>query len=97
MIQERRRLPRYRLDATIAVNDRDGRTIDISSSGIFFESPMPFVPGEEVVLVLPLQETRPGTLVRCKAQVLRVEPRGEMFGVAATYEPVGFSIPADHH
>ena len=92
MTTERRRYPRYRLDAEISVNDHVGRTIDISSSGVFFESPVGFTPGEEVLLVLPFQESGP-TRVECRARILRVEPRGTMYGVAATYEPTAFNIP----
>jgi hypothetical protein len=93
LIHERRRLPRYRLDAEISVNDRLGRAVDISSSGVFFESPVSFTPGEEVVLIFPFQESGPDTRVECRAQVLRVEPRGTRFGVAATYEPTAFTVP----
>jgi len=92
LTNERRRHPRYRLDAEILVNDHVGRTVDISSSGVFFESPVGFTPGEDVVLVLPFQESGP-TRVECRARVLRVETRGTMYGVAAAYEPMAFNIP----
>jgi hypothetical protein len=92
--QERRRTPRYRIDATIAVDNGTGRTIDLSSNSVYFETARRFSPGEEVALVFPLEHSAPGSCVSCTAHVVRVDPRGEQFGVAATYEPVAFSVSA---
>lgn len=83
---------RYQLNANIAVNDRPARTIDISSCGMFFESADSFAPGDEVSVLFPFEQSGPGTYVRCRAQVVRVEPRGATCGVAVTYEPVAFSL-----
>ena len=44
--QERRRAPRYRIEATITVDDAKGRTIDLSSNGVLFETARRFVPGD---------------------------------------------------
>jgi hypothetical protein len=90
--QERRRVPRYRIDAAIAVNGGTGRTIDLSSNSVYFEIECPLAPGDEVALVLPLEHAGPNASVRCKARILRVDSRGEMYGVAAIYEPVAFSV-----
>lgn len=92
MIQERRRAPRYRLDATIVVAEGTGRTIDLSSNSVYFESVEPFTPGDEVPLVFPLDNSGSGARVQCTARVVRVDPRGQLFGIAATYEPVTFSL-----
>jgi hypothetical protein len=43
--------------------------------------------------VFPFERTGPGASVRCTASVVRVEPHGDLFRVAATYEPVAFSVP----
>ena len=91
MIQERRRTPRYRLDATIAVAKGTGRMIDLSSNGVYFESAESFEPGDEVPLVFPL-ETGSGGQVQCTGRVVGVDPRCVVFGIAATYEPVVFSV-----
>ena len=93
MAEERRRSPRYRIDATIAVNDGIGRAIDLSSSSVFFESVREFSPGDEVALTFPLENTGPGASVNCTGHVVRIVSRGEMFGVAAIYEPVSFTVP----
>lgn len=92
MNQDRRRAPRYRLDATIAVDGGTGRAIDISSNSVYFETERQFTPGETIVLVFPLERTGPGASVNCSAEVVRVENRGELFGVAAVYEPISFSV-----
>ena len=94
MIQERRRVPRYRLDADIVVNDGSGRTIDLSANSVYFESLTAFAPGTEVALVFPFEHVARGTSVRCSARVVRVDQRGTGFGIAATYEPVSFTVPA---
>ncbi len=84
-------MPRYRLDAEIAVNDGRGRTIDLSANSVYFESPRSFARGEHVTLVFPFEQQARGTSVHCSARVVRVDPRGDCFGVAATYEPVSFT------
>jgi hypothetical protein len=90
--QERRRAPRYRVDATIAVDGGTCRAIDLSANSVYFETGRRFMAGDAVSLVFPLERTGPGATVKCAATVVRVEPRGEMFGVAAVYEPVSFSV-----
>ena len=93
MNQERRRAPRYRIDAMIAIGDGTGRAIDLSKTSVFFESTRQFAPGDRVALTFPLENTGPGASVHCDAHVIRIVRRGEMFGVAATYEPVTFTVP----
>ena len=94
MTQERRQVPRYRIESTIAVGQGMGRTVDLSSRGVYFETSERLNPGDTVPIVFPFERTDPGASVKCTAIVVRVEPRGELFGVAATYEPVAFSVPA---
>jgi hypothetical protein len=90
--QERRRTPRYRIDATIAVDEGTGRTIDLSSNSVYFESERAFAPGDRVALVFPFEHSGAAASVKCTAQIVRVDPRGQMFGIAATYEPVAFDV-----
>lgn len=94
MTQERRRAPRYRVDAAIAVDGGTARTIDISSNSVYFETARQLSPGDEVALVFRLERSGPGASVRCSGCVVRVDSRGERFGVAAIYEPVAFSVSA---
>lgn len=92
MTHERRRQPRYRLDTEIAVDNGRGRTVDISPSSVYFETGTRYRPGDEIALVLPLEQIGPGANVECRGCVVRVEARGPLFGVAATYEPTAFNV-----
>lgn len=95
MMQERRRTPRYRLDAEITVEGDAGRTIDVSANSVYFEVGRRYAPGATLSLVFPFEHAGPGSTVKCAAQVVRVEERGDgLFGIAATYEPVAFSVSA---
>jgi hypothetical protein len=76
-------MPRYGIDSDIQINDGTGSTINLSGNGVFFETPRRFAPGEQVALVFPFEHTGAGAVVTCRAEVVRVEPRGTYFGVAA--------------
>jgi hypothetical protein len=91
---DRRRTPRYQFDTAIGVEDTTARTLDLSGNGMLFETLRAFEPGDSVALVFPLEKTGPGACVTCNAKVVRVEPRGNHFAVAVTYEPVAFSVTA---
>ena len=92
MIQERRRAPRYRLDAEIAVDDGRGRTIDLSANSVYFECQRSFELGARVALVFPFEHVAVGTAVHCDATVVRVDERVHGFGIAAIYQPVSFTV-----
>jgi hypothetical protein len=51
-------------------------------------------PGDEVSLVFPFEHAGPHASVKCKARIVRVDARGDQFGIAAVYEPVAFSVSA---
>jgi hypothetical protein len=93
VIQERRRALRYRIDATIAVDGGTGRAIDLSSNSVYFETARQLAPGDEVALIFPLEHAGAGGSVKCAGRVVRVDARGDLYGVAATYEPVAFTVP----
>jgi hypothetical protein len=94
-MQERRRMPRYRLDTQIEVDGQAVRAIDISANSVYFESPRPFSPGTALSMVFPFQHTAPPASVNCAATVVRVQERdGGLFGVAVLYEPVAFTVSA---
>lgn len=94
-MQERRRAPRYRLDAAIDVGGDTGRTVNVSSNGVYFEISHPFAPGAPLALIFPFEHAGSGASVSCAAEVVRVDDRGDgTYGVAATYEPIAFTVPA---
>ena len=35
----------------------------------------------------------PGASVKCTGHIVRIVMRGEVFGIAAIYEPVSFTVP----
>jgi hypothetical protein len=94
MHPERRRAPRYTVAHEILVNGGTGVTRDLSSSGVYFETDCLLVADQPVSLVFPFQHAAPsGTRAACAARVLRVDRRQRGYGVAATYEFIGFEIP----
>lgn len=92
--KERRRTPRYPIDAAIRVDDETALAIDLSRSGVFFESERPFEIGDWIDVVFPFEHTGRGASLRCAALVVRVEPRGDYFGVAVAYEPITCTLSA---
>jgi hypothetical protein len=61
-------------------------TRDLSQSGIFLYTGAEFEPGSQVEMVLVLPEELTGgekCWVCCQASVVRVEPKGAEFGMAA--------------
>lgn len=94
MLHERRMMTRYCIDAAIQIGDDTGYTINLSGNGVLFESARSFEPGEQVALVFPFEHAASGPVVTCDAHVIRVEPRGNAFCVAATYRPVAVTVRA---
>ncbi len=83
------RIPR-KLPARVRVGPEapefSATTRDLSESGIFLYTGAEFKPGSEVELVLVLPEELTGgekCWVCCQASVVRVEPKGAEFGLAA--------------
>ena len=100
---EKRRAQRFAmaLPATVkaeeaGVAEASVKTIDISSSGVYFEFTAPIEIGSslEFVLTLPGEITQGKSIrVRCKGKVVRVDrpsPDKEKIGVAATIERYSF-------
>lgn len=58
----------------------------MSASGVFFDTRERCVPGAPIRFALVLEHVDPARPLRldCEGQVVRVEPRGELFGVAAS-------------
>lgn len=92
----RRREPRYPMASIISVDDAGAVTVNMSSMGVYFVTGQPLTVDQEIRLVLAFEHTTPaGTRVTCNGRIVRVDGRHEGFGVAATYEPIGFEIGAD--
>ncbi len=92
---ERRRAPRYPVALEIGVNEGTGVTMNLSSSGVFFETACAMRADQEVALVFPFEHAAPsGTRAACAARVLRVHGGPQKYQVAATYETVAFEMPS---
>jgi hypothetical protein len=101
---ERPRAARYEMSAPVMYRQvgedawHEGRTVNVSSSGVLFECPTPVLqPGTRVefVLVLPNLGLRSGSRVQCRGAVVRQERRGfeACCAVAATIEAYDFMAP----
>jgi hypothetical protein len=76
--EERRRGERFKLALAVQLNDGNGTTCDISTSGIFFETESAYAIGDTIRLLLNFEHAT----LQCEARVVRVEPRNGQFGVA---------------
>jgi hypothetical protein len=94
VLADRRRAPRYRMASTISVEDARAVTVNVSSLGVYFMTDRPLDADQELQLVFAFEHSAPETRVTCNGRVVRVERRPAGFGVAATYEAIGFDIGA---
>jgi PilZ domain len=84
---ERRQSPRLHTSAPVWIAGAPARMIDLSASGVCFESIQRFNCGEYVPMELPLpDDDNPDFRVWCDGRVVRIEQRAGTFMVAATYE-----------
>ena len=91
---ERRLAPRYPVALDIEINGSTGVTMNLSSTGVYFETSYLLKRDQEISVVFPFEHAAPsGTRAACTARVLRVERRGKGYGVAATYEAITFEVP----
>ena len=69
-----------------------GVTRDFSASGVYFETDQSLAPPEpiEFFLILEHSELGPQVRVRCRGEVVRVEPKGEKTGIAVAISSYGF-------
>ena len=91
-LPDRRGANRLKGRLPLELNGGIGFTRDFSSSGIFFETDRPFAIGEPVEFCIPLENLKPGELVRvqCRGKVVRVEQTEDKTGVAVTIDSYQF-------
>jgi hypothetical protein len=95
VLPDRRREPRYSMALIISVDDTGAVTMNMSSMGVYFVTGQPLAAGQEIQLGVSFKHAMPvRTRVTCSGRIVRVDGRPEGFGVAATYEPIGFEIGA---
>ncbi len=99
---EKPRAARYDIQAPLRyrragdVEWREGRTVNVSFTGVLFETVPPVIPtsaGVEFVLSLPTGASASAGIVRCRGTVVRhcaPSVGGEACGVAATIDEYEF-------
>jgi hypothetical protein len=82
---ERRQSPRYPVNLHVELGRTGATTRDMSASGVFFDTREPCVAGAPIRFALVLARVDPVRPLRleCAGRVVRVESRGDLFGVAA--------------
>ena len=86
--QERRRAMRYRLAVPVQVKGRTiGRTLDMSTDGISFETRRSYKLGENISFSVILTDSR----VQCEGRVVRVERQEDTLRIAVEFEGFNFS------
>jgi hypothetical protein len=81
---ERRRVPRYPANLVVELEEGTGVTRDISAAGVYFETRQKPASDAPLRFTLILEHAEPGPVrLGCEADVVRIEPRGDAFGVAA--------------
>lgn len=83
--QEKRHEERFPMEMPVILEAGTGVSRDISESGIYFITDQPPAPGGVVKFSVRLDHIHPGKPIRfdCQGQVLRIEPAGGRYGVAA--------------
>jgi len=76
--EERRMGERFKLALSLQLRNGTGMTLDISTSGIFFETESAHSIGDTIRLSLHFEQET----LQCEARVVRLEPRNGQFGVA---------------
>lgn len=95
---ERREAPRFPVALAVKLAHGEGRTRDVSASGVFFTTQGPFSPGTHIRFAIELEHADPGGVmhITCGGEVVRVEPRPNAIGVAvriSSYDFTGQHLP----
>jgi hypothetical protein len=87
----RRQHRRYPLRLRVELPDGAGVTRNVSEGGVLFETTIPIKPGQEITFSLVFGEVEPeyAYRVRCRGEVVRVEPAGEAINVAVKLHAYG--------
>lgn len=93
MITEKRRAIRLPMVLPVELEEGPGITRDVSLSGVFFETEQPFSSKEPINFALVFEGrfwSRPIRL-KCKGEVVRVEPSDGKVGIAVTISSYWFA------
>ena len=103
---ERRGAQRFKIPVAVEVRHGSkatetefihGKTLDVSSGGVYLRSDQRLAVGTQVALSLTLPTSAFGAIVDCKAKVVRVEENsnsnGGRFGIAIAIDAYNFVRP----
>jgi hypothetical protein len=80
---DHRSAPRFDVQMPVQLAGAAGVTHDLSTSGLCFESPRAYVPGERVAIVIEYLLDGHNYPLRCQAQVVRCQLQGTRYLVGA--------------
>jgi hypothetical protein len=82
--KERRQTQRYAMDVPMRIGRHEGRTVDVSSRGVYFLSTRPLEPGAVVEMDMTLTNAlaRGPVTLHVRGHVIRVEELEEELGLA---------------
>ncbi len=94
-----RRARRYALELRVELPHGTGVTRDVSAIGVFFFTDRPYIVGTAIDFTIVFEEANPDApmKVRCRGQVVRVEPSDERVGVAATIGSYNLATAGSAH
>lgn len=80
----------------VELEEGQGTTRDVSLSGVFFETGVPFRLNETIKFILVFEGMSWSHTIRleCEGRVVRIQPSGERVGVAATIASYRFAPQA---
>jgi hypothetical protein len=83
-VMEQRRRKEERIAAALPVRGGQfqGVTRDVSASGVYFETVVPFTASSEVAFHIELDSSAGKLRLLCRGSVIRVESKGDKTGVA---------------
>jgi len=82
---EKRASQRIQVEVPVYIGHEKAVTRDVSWAGIYFLTDQSFTEGSELTFALDLSYALPGKPIKldCRGEVIRIEQRGEKFGIAA--------------
>lgn len=94
---ERRRFPRYEVTLPILLSAGVGRTLNLSETGVLFETDQTFRTMEPIEFDLVLEELDPQRpyWMRCQGTIARIEQTGSVWRVAVDIDRYTLPAPRD--
>jgi hypothetical protein len=81
-VQEKRKGERISTTLPVRLGTATGMTRDVSALGIFFETDAADAMGDLIIFTVEFDTPRGKRVLKCKGDVVRIEPRNARLGVA---------------